>query len=106
MTRKLFRGSEGWFEGGEKKKGVLRSIMIKKKKIIIIGKIRTEKKRSCVTRASVGWRRKRERKRRIKTGRRCAHLLRVYEAYAEQNERTVTFLFRDREDLPPAIAVS
>lgn len=105
MTRKLFRGSEGWFEGG-KKKGVLRSIMIKKKKIIIIGKIRTEKKRSCVTRASVGWRRKRERKRRIKTGRRCAHLLRVYEAYAEQNERTVTFLFRDREDLPPAIAVS
>lgn len=28
------------------------------------------------------------------------HLLRVYEAYAEQNERTVTFLFRDREDLP------
>lgn len=41
-----------------------------------------------------------ERKRRIKTGRRCAHLLRVYEAYVEQNERTVTFLFRDREDLP------
>lgn len=32
VTRKLFRGSEGWFEGGGKKKGVLRSIMIKKKK--------------------------------------------------------------------------
>lgn len=35
-------------------------------------------------------------------GRRCAHLLRVYEACDEQNERTVTFLFRDREDLPRA----
>lgn len=106
MTRKLFRGSEGWFEGGKKKRRITKYNDKKKKKIIIIGKIRTEKKRSCVTRASVGWRRKRERKRRIKTGRRCAHLLRVYEAYAEQNERTVTFLFRDREDLPPAIAVS
>ncbi|XP_033320369.1 uncharacterized protein LOC117217123 isoform X1 [Bombus bifarius] len=47
-----------------------------------------------------------ERKRRFKVGRRCAHLLRVYEAYVELNERTVTFPFRDREHLPLVIAAN